>query len=186
MDNEKICFETDKDTADKFNIALMLNKEELSGAIEKLIKSYIKEAFLNAANIYDNKTDGIENTAKINDNQKAVTDNAPVEAESNFAKARNRIPKWVQNPTQNNYKIIKAYFKILDERGIVYLKELVKMCSDKYNNPQMYVADFKGNFEKLKMDEGNSYGKVFNVTYDVVEIWDEVVDVLLEYKKYFV
>lgn len=172
MDMEKICFEVDKETAHKFNAALMLNKEELNSALDKCIKSYIKETFLTAADSNDRKTEIAENTAAAVDN--------------NFAKARKLIPKWAQNPTQNNYKIIKAYFTVLDERGIVSFKDLVKLCTDKYNYPQMYVADFRGNFEKLKTDVGNSSGKVFNITYDIVEIWDEVVDVLLEFKRYFV
>lgn len=186
MDMEKICFETDIETAHKFNAALMLNKEELNTALDKCIKLYIKEAFLNAADVSDNISGVIENTANADDNKTKGTENKANEKESNFAKARQRIPKWAQYSTQNNHKIIKAYFTILDDRGFVTFKDLLKMCSDKYNYPEMYVADFRGNFAQMKTDAGNSYGKVFNVTYDIVEIWDEVADVLLEYKRYFV
>jgi hypothetical protein len=86
MEMEKICFEVDKETAHKFNAALMLNKEELNIALGKCLKSYIKETFLTAADINDRKTE--------------ITENASAVVENNFAKARGRIPKWAQNPTQ--------------------------------------------------------------------------------------
>ena len=38
----------------------------------------------------------------------------------------------------------------------------------------------------MKTDAGNSHGKVFVTNDDGVEIWDEINDVLLENKKYFV
>jgi len=171
MEKDKIYIELDKELNNKLQAALSINKEDLNDVFEKLIKSYLSDTFLQVGNSLKS-----EYTASVK---------TPYVETDNNAKARQRIPKWALRPDQYNHKIIKAYFKILDEKGTVTLNELINKCSDKYNYPQMYVADFKGNFAQMKTDAGNSHGKVFVVINDVVKIWDEIESVLIEYKKYF-
>lgn len=171
MDKDKIYIELDKELNNKLQAALSINKEDLNDVFEKLIKSYLSDTFLQVGNSLKS-----EYTASVK---------TPYVETDNNAKARQRIPRWAFSPNQNNHKIIKAYFQLLDEKGIVLIDELIKRCGDKDVYPDTFVSDFRGNFAQMKTDAGNSHGKVFEVYSNIVEIWSEIADILLEYKKDF-
>ena len=100
-------------------------------------------------------------------------------------KAIGRIPKWAISPEQNNYRLIRAYFQLLAERGRVYRPELEARCQDQSRHPDVYVRDFKGNFASMKTDKGKSHGKVFLDDGYNISIWDEVAAVLETHRHLF-
>jgi len=51
--------------------------------------------------------------------------------------------------------------------------------------PELYVPTFKNNYYQMKIDGAKTYGKVFEDDGDMVNIWQEVYEVLQEYKKFF-
>jgi len=102
-----------------------------------------------------------------------------------YAKAIRKIPMWAKKPQQNNHKIIRAFFKIQEELGIVPLGTLVNRCSND-NYPDTYTTDFKGNFAQMKTDASNSHGKVFIVAAQKVVLWSEIENTLMKYKEDFI
>jgi len=100
-------------------------------------------------------------------------------------KAIDRIPKWATNPSQNNHKIIKAYFQLLNEYGRVNRPALEDRCQSEQAHPDVYVRDFKGNFASMKTDKGKSHGKVFLDDGYNITIWGDVLDVLEKHRSLF-
>ena len=100
-------------------------------------------------------------------------------AHLNDGKANGKIPKWATAPSQNNYKIIRAYLQLFEEHGRVTRPELERRCQSPNEHPDVYVPDFYGNFASMKTDKGNSHGKVFTDDGYNIGIW-EVVEATIE------
>jgi len=92
-----------------------------------------------------------------------------------------RIKRWAKRPDQDNHKIISA-FLLLETKGDVLLSALQKLCTNKTDFPQYYVAKFAGHYPSMKTDGGNSHGKVFCDKDGIVHIWPKVRE---EIRKYF-
>ena len=162
----------DPEVSEKFTLALMLNKEDADAILEKLMSQYISESFSKASKAFS----PIEEKKKV----------SPYASNEDFGKANRKIPGWARKPQQNNHRIIKAFFELMEESGAVTVDELNERCSNADEYPETFVTDFKGNFAQMKTDFSNSHGKVFITNGDDVEIWDEIKDVLMANKKYFV
>ena len=100
-------------------------------------------------------------------------------------KAISRIPKWASAPTQNNHKIIRAYLQLQEEHGSVNRPDLERRCQQPERYPDVYVADFKGNFNSMKTDKANNHGKVFTDDGYHIGIWEAVAAVIEQYKPMF-
>lgn len=173
MEKERaLSFDIDSDLADKFEIALMLNKENSSNVITRLVTQYISDSFLQASKSL---------TAQPETKVSYLSDE-----DSNYAKANRKIPIWAHKPKQNNHRIIKAFFQVEEEMGSVTVEALAERCSNLTEHPDTFCSDFRGNFAQMKTDASNSHGKVFVVNDDVIEIWDEIKGVLLENKDLFI
>ncbi|MCL2235288.1 MAG: hypothetical protein FWB98_02475 [Defluviitaleaceae bacterium] len=133
-------------------------------------------------------------------NPSALQKNAPIHKPDNIQRARTRtktdttnrhgiandkIPRWAANKSQNNHKIIRAYFQLLHEAEKVTRQALEGRCQNEEMHPDVYVRDFKGNFNSMKSDKGNSHGKTFIENGINVTIWDEVAETLERYRSLF-
>lgn len=174
MNTSKILFQCniDLEVSEKFKLALMLNKDDSDYVVEKLMRQYISESFSKASKTFSQP-----------DEKKTIPEQLSNE---DFGKANRKIPAWARKPQQNNHKIIKAFFELSEESGSVTIDELSERCSNADEYPETFVTDFKGNFAQMKTDASNSHGKVFITNGDDVEIWDEISNVLMTHKKYFV
>jgi hypothetical protein len=168
----QISFEVDADLAEKLDLALKLNKEELNKVLNRLLIQYVSDSFSHAS--------------KALTIQSAPKSSYLSNEDNNYAKANRKIPGWAYKPKQNNHRIIKAFFEIEGEMGFVNVGELAERCSNPSRYPETFSTDFRGNFAQLKTDASNSHGKVFVVNNDRVEIWSEVKKVLMDYKSLFI
>lgn len=175
--NSNLSIVLDSELLEKFKLALILNKEQEELAIENMIKKYVTESFLNATK---EMTSIKEKKSKDTYYGNHLDANSP-----KYGKANKKIPIWAHRKYQNNHKIIKAFFQIENEEGIVRLDELKKRCTNQTQYPDTFCSDFAGNFAAMKSDSSNSHGKVFVVENAQVKIWEVVDDVLKSYKKYF-
>ncbi|WP_270567729.1 hypothetical protein [Clostridium beijerinckii] len=170
--NEKteLILNLDSELIERFKQVAIMKNDDIDNVAEKLISDYIAKSLESLLSLYkiDNKIE-------------------KKEATSNYRKAVNKISNWAMKPNQNNHKILRAFWKIEDEKGEVLYKELEERCSNKELYPDVYIEKFKGNFDQMKTDMGNSNGKVFEI-YDgiKVKIWDEVYEEIVEYKRYFI
>lgn len=166
-----LSFCVNSDLAEKFNISLMLNKDNSNEVISKLMIEYVSDSFSKASKAFNT--------------QQPIKSNYLSEEDSNYAKANRKIPTWARKPHQNNHKIIKAFFELESELGFVTVEALAERCSNLQEYQNTFTNDFKGNFTQMKTDASNSHGKVFVVNDDIVEIWHEVEAVLMKNKYFF-
>lgn len=156
----------DEELLKKFEMALILNKEDKETVVDMLLKSYVSRAFSQAAALYDNKIADVTVTNEF------------------YGKALHKIPKWAKKPSQAIYKIIRAYLQ-LAETGPVYYSDLAEYCSDNARE-DVFMPSFATNFAQMKFDGEKSYGKVFEVGKDgLVTIWDYVETQIYNFKESF-
>lgn len=170
--DKTISFSLDPELAETFELALKLNKDNSDDLFTRLIIQYVSDSFSKASKAFN--VQPTVRSSYLNDE------------DSNFAKANRKIPTWARKPQQNNHRIIKAYFELEEEMGTVTVEALAERCSNKIAYPDTYSSDFRGNFAQMKTDASNSHGKVFVVNNDVVEIWGEIMNVLMENKHLFI
>ncbi len=166
---ESLLFEMDKDVLEKFNIALEINNELKNDVIVRLIKNYISNTFLNISKLYS-----------VNPKESIIGEKTKF-----TEKARRKIPSWSVHQDQVTFRIIRAYFQILDEKGEVTVDELESRCQDPILYPDVYVSAFKSNYTQMKLDSEKSYGKVFVEVENKIKIWDQIQMTLLAYKHKF-
>jgi len=166
---EFVC-RVDAGLLDRFQGIVALNKQEVSEVLEVLMNSYIAESLEGLLQKHKKSSLAIGKTADIN-----------------FRKAVNKIELWKNRPWQNNHKILKAFWELEDELGVVTVEALEARCSDKDNHTKTYVEKFDINFVQMRTDKGNSNGKVFDL-YDEnkVKIWDEVYEGIVAFKEDFI
>ncbi|ARK20464.1 hypothetical protein CSV69_03795 [Sporosarcina sp. P26b] len=170
MQKDFIC-RINQDVLEKFELALQLNKENADDVLEKQIMQYIANSFSRVSQEYSEpkRLKSID-VGKLN---------------ADTGKARTKIPMWAYKSQQNNHKIVRAFFQVESEYGVVTLDNLINRCADEKKYPTTYVKNFMGNFNSMKSDGHNTHGKVFEVHNGEVIVWDYIEDVLMNYKSNF-
>lgn len=166
---KKISITIEEDVYEKFCLALNLTKDAEEKAVESCLRWYIAKTFGKISQEYEP-----EKEAKQERKSKG----------NFYAKAKKRIPVWAERPEQYCHKIIRGFFWCLEHNGQVTIEELETICS-KEDFPQFYVPTFRNNYYQMKIDAAKTYGKVFEDNGVTINIWNEIKDTLLEYKKYF-
>lgn len=109
--------------------------------------------------------------------------NILVKKEDQMYKARERIPRWANNPGNINYIIMWAYFKAADIDGENRVtKEFMQNLCIQHG---LSEKQFKSNFASMKTDSGNNHGKVFEEYGPYVCLWEPIKHIANEHKKYF-
>ena len=162
----KLIFEIDEDLFKRFDMALQLTGENKDAALESLIKAYVVQAFSQTASTYRTEIQGDG-------------------ADKNYEKAIHKIPKWASRPMVIPSKIIRAYLRLLEQKGTVTYPELMLRCSDKENYPDEYVATFANNFAQMKFDDEKSHGKVFEIVGNNVILWKNIEEIIVMNKEKF-
>ena len=176
----------------EFTATLFCNDTFLSGIMQPVLEkgtsvADTSELFLRSVQMYQMFAGKSETArAKISKAQIATRQSDQrLSTNSNEGKAIDRIPKWALSPEQNNYKIIRAYYQLLGERGLVTRPELEARCQNQSDYPDVYVRDFRGNFASMKTDKGKSHGKVFIDDGYNVRVWSAVSEVLEQNRSLF-
>lgn len=167
--DKKVMFTVDGDVYDKFCIALKLTNESADSVAESCMRWYITKTFEKISRKYHPKTESGQTIQTGRDF---------------YGKAAGRIPVWALKPSQYNHKIIRAYFEAEDIAGEATISMMQRLCSDK-THPELYVPTFKNNYSQMKLDGPKSHGKVFEDDGERVWIWNEVREILLQYKDSF-
>lgn len=168
-ENQEFVCKVNSDLLDRFQGVVALNKQEVSDVVENLMNSYIAESL-----------EGLLQTHKKSSLTIGKT------TDFNFRKAVNKIELWKNRPWQNNHKILKAFWELEDEIGVVSIEALEARCSNRDKYPKTFVDKFEANFVQMRTDRGNSNGKVFDIyDGDKVKIWDEVYEEIVIFKNDF-
>ena len=101
-------------------------------------------------------------------------------------KTKERIWKWSQKPDGNAHKIIKAYFVAEHFYKCPLRNRMQRLCSDK-DKKRFYVENFLNEYRGMKSNSERVVAKIFKKEgkFNLVQIWDEYKDTLMEYKKFF-
>jgi pterin-4a-carbinolamine dehydratase len=162
---------------DRLNKALEFQGETLDQAFSEFADGYIEATYLKVQAYYDELRGAIARESDVKLSVHHSSENEP--------KCVRRVPAWARKPNQYNHRIIKAFFQLENERGVVRLRELEQRCHDLEHHPEVYVPTFSSNFAQMKFDEGNSHGKIFEESYGTVTLWEKAKAVLDEHKHFF-
>ncbi len=167
-DKENLVCKIDKKLLERFRNEVLLRQQQLDDVVEELIYNYLMQS--------------LKSFLK----HERVSPKPIKPADSKYKKALNKIELWKNRPHQNNHKILKAFWELEGEVGEVTADALEARCSNKERFPETYVEKFKGNFDQMKTDKGNSNGKVFVVSNDgEVVLWEAIYDEISQYKRFF-
>lgn len=100
-------------------------------------------------------------------------------------KALSRLALWARRPSQYNHRILRAFFQLQSEAGVVSHEALKARCGDKEKHPDTHVPLFHGHYASMKTDTGNSHGKIFEETDGNVKLWHRVESEVNLYKGQF-
>ena len=100
--------------------------------------------------------------------------NSSFDEDQEVKKLKNRLPRWKNNPTQINSKILTLFLK-LRKGGAVKVEAL----RNAYGNQ----SEFDKNFPQMKMISERNHGKVFEVTDGVVDIWPKVAELVEKFSE---
>lgn len=159
----------DTDIIEKFEMALKLTGENKENAITNMMKKYIMDSFSAVASNIDKKPTGSSENM-----------------DPYYMKGVRKISIWAERPKQNNYKIIRAFLQLEEEKGNVFLEDMKNRCNDPDNHMDVYVPTFITNFAQMKFDGAKSNGKIFEVSsVEEVTIWEEAVQTIDVYRGKF-
>lgn len=160
----------DSETIERFKQIAIMKGDNTDLILEDLIGSYISNSLKELLSKYEKDNNKVNNEAK-----------------SGYRKVVGKIRGWAKKPWQSNHKILKAFWQLKSESGTVIYEALEKRCSDNQLYPDTYVEKFKGNFDQMKTDKGNSHGKVFEIYEESkVKIWDKVYEDIIKHREYFI
>lgn len=174
-----------------FTATLYCNDSFLTGIMQPVLEkgtsiADTSELFLRSVQMYQMFAGkAVSGTITASKKQAVTSPSTHADVGISEGKAIARIPKWALSPEQNNYKIIRAYYQLLSERGLVTRPELEARCQNQVDHPDVYVRDFRGNFASMKTDKGKSHGKVFTDDGYNVRIWSVVSKVLEQNRNLF-
>jgi len=135
--------------------------------IEKCLLSIINDAqsFLNKITINNhNKTINVSNNLKFN---------------NEIEKVHRKVPRWLKNPSQYNYKILTAYMKLSKNNTTPIKVSLLEKHSGIKNNK------FTSHFNQMKIIAKKNHAKVFDEANGEVKLWEPVANFIVElYKQY--
>jgi len=177
----------------EIDVSLYCNDIFFSGIMQPIIEKGTKiadtsELFLRSIQMYQMFSSSPQKAVSANNIVKPDNLQRPKatsDITNGHGRANDRIPKWAVSKSQNNHKIIRAYFQILRESGRVTRPALENRCQNKDHHPDVYVRDFRGNFASMKSDKGNCHGKTFIDDGFNITIWDKVSDTLEKYRNLF-
>jgi hypothetical protein len=87
-------------------------------------------------------------------------------------KVKNRVPRWLKRPAQNNSKILIAFLNLMEKSEFVSLEQLAEECKD--------VANFMGNYAQMINIADKNHGKVFGGTSDKMTLWEPVKEFIIQ------
>ena len=136
------------------SLYVLLIKKQIEGDIIPLIES----------EKYTVKRD----ITKQNDIQKQLKE----KIEKEIIKVQNKIPRWFQNKTQINSKILYAFIEVYLKKENVTVEDLEK---------ESKVETFKSNYDQMRIIAPKNHAKIFEEIDGNVYFWKEVDEYIWNY-----
>ena len=92
-------------------------------------------------------------------------------------KVYRKVPRWLKNPSQYNYKILTAYMTLSNNNATPISISLLEKHSNIDDNK------FTSHFNQMKIISERNHAKVFDETYGEVTLWKPVADFIVDLYK---
>ena len=93
-------------------------------------------------------------------------------------KVYRKVPRWLNNPSQYNYKILTTYMKLSNNNSMPISLSLLEKNSNIEDNK------FTSHFNQMKIISERNHAKVFDEVYGEVKLWEPVAGFVIDlYKK---
>ena len=130
-----------------------------------ILEEHLLSIIGNAQSILNNKS-----TFK----QKNIVNTHSNQESEETQKVHRKVPRWLNNPSQYNYKILTTYMKLSNNNSIPISISLLEKHSNIENNK------FTSNFNQMKIISERNHAKVFDEVYGKVKLWEPVADFIVK------
>jgi len=92
-------------------------------------------------------------------------------------KVYRKVPRWLKNPSQYNYKILTTYMTLSNNNSTPISLSLLEKHSNIEDNK------FTSHFNQMKIISERNHAKVFDEVYGEVKLWAPVADFIIDLYK---
>jgi len=96
---------------------------------------------------------------------------------SEVQKVHRKVPRWLKNPSQYNYKILTAFMTLSNNNTIPISISLLEKHSNLEDNK------FTSHFNQMKIISERNHAKVFDEVYGEVKLWEPIADFIIDLYK---
>ncbi len=97
-----------------------------------------------------------------------------IQESEEIKKVHRKIPRWLNNPSQYNYKILTTFMQLSNNNSIPVSVSLLEKHSNIENNK------FVSHFNQMKIISEKNHAKVFDESYGEVKLWEPVADFIVK------
>ena len=92
---------------------------------------------------------------------------------SEVQKVYRKVPRWLNNPSQYNYKILTTFMKLSNNNSTPISISLLE------NNSNIEDNKFMSHFNQMKIISERNHAKVFEESYGEVKLWEPVAEFII-------
>lgn len=89
-------------------------------------------------------------------------------------KVHRKVPRWLNNPSQYNYKILTTFMTLSNNNTTPVSVSLLEKHSNIKDNK------FTSHFNQMKIISEKNHAKVFDEVYGEVKLWEPVANFIIE------
>ena len=89
-------------------------------------------------------------------------------------KVHRKVPRWLNNPSQYNYKILTAFMTLSNNNTTPISISLLEKHSNIEGNK------FTSHFNQMKVISERNHAKVFDEVYGEVKLWEPIADFIID------
>lgn len=108
---------------------------------------------------------------KSTQNQKNLVNN---QESDEVQKVHRKVPRWLNNPSQYNYKILTTYMQLSNNNSIPISLSLLEKNSNIEDNK------FTSHFNQMKIISERNHAKVFDEAYGEVKLWEPIANFVID------
>jgi len=129
------------------------------------LEAYLLSIIGNAQSILNKTT-----TLKKNIDSKENNNSKSAEVQ----KVHRKVPRWLNNPSQYNYKILTAFMTLSNNNTTPISISLLEKHSNIEDNK------FTSHFNQMKIISERNHAKVFDEAYGEVKLWEPIADFIID------
>jgi len=110
----------------------------------------------------------------LNNKKKSIIANEGNQESAEIQKVYRKVPRWLNNPSQYNYKILTTFMKLSDNNSKLISVSLL----EKHSNIES--SKFTSHFNQMKIISERNHAKVFEESYGEVKLWEPIADFIVK------